>query len=264
MLLPTIVVGLYYLFNREINSKALLKYIAVTIVSFLILTAWVHVAMIDRAAEGAVSALFILGILPFLGDSMSNISAFGTFYHSVILLAGVNIFVFGAAMFMLFDTKRRKNFAIVLLAIMFAYGTYFGQSTTMMRSSNASYNNFFSGWAEPRRILEDFRELHDEFPYLYIVSNRLATTTASHSIIQSRGQLIFMNFTVTQTIRMDNWPWWDKSENAMIVSDRDWSREEIGEDTMQIHSSQGMNIWIMGDEIIEFYRNWRREGANLS
>lgn len=259
MLLPMLIVGLYYIFCREIDKKTLLKYAIITMVSFILYSAWIHFFVIESAGSGAVVALFILGILPYLGASMDSISSFGAFPHSVILLTIVNIFVFCAAMFILFDAKKKRFIAIVLLAIMFAFGTYYGTVTTMMASSNQSYNNFFTGWEESQSVLEEFRDIHDEFPYLYIISNRIATLTANHNIIQSRGQLNFMDFTVIRTFRIDRWLEWQKVENAMIFSDRNLSTEEIGEGVIQIYEAHGVNIWIRGGEIIEFYRNRQRE-----
>ncbi|MCL1884888.1 MAG: hypothetical protein FWF81_14175 [Defluviitaleaceae bacterium] len=252
MLLPMLIVGLYYMLCREINKELFKKYIFITIGSFLFLHIYIQTVIIYHASSGGVNAHWILGILPFLGNSIEDTR--GQFPHNITVLLFAYLIVFGTSLLLMLVIKQ-KNYILFVLIAVFAFSTYFSLSATMTRSTNNSYNNFFARWYEPRKELEIFRDLHDEFPNLYVISNRLGPATISNTMLQSRGQLNFLNFRVTRAMRIDAWQPNRRTQNSMIISDEYHSPEYIGYDVLKIHESDILHIWIMGDEIIEYFNN---------
>ncbi|MCL2048859.1 MAG: hypothetical protein FWG87_09040 [Defluviitaleaceae bacterium] len=255
MMLPTIIVGLYYIFCREIKKKTLLIYSAITAVSFVLYSIWVHFYVIADAVKGSVAAFFILGILPYVDASRGRVVAFGRFDHSLISLVVVNLVIFGVAVYMLFDTKKMRVFSIALLVGMFAFGSYFGLTTTTMRSSRLSYNNSFPITAEARDVLEQHRYLQEEVWWLFIISDSIVGSATNTHVVQGRGQLNFTRFTIARTAKKSTWRSVQKYDNYMVFTDMKLKASDIDRNAVQIYESDGANIWLVGEDILAFYRD---------
>ncbi|MCL1843557.1 MAG: hypothetical protein FWF79_07070 [Defluviitaleaceae bacterium] len=255
--LPAVMMGLYFITCKEYTYKTWIKYAGITAGIFLAMALYVNLTVWEGASTGPVTPLVIPDILPFLGNATPMQARASTRLHNHGPLILISMAVFAVSVILVYTERKRKVFVPLVLAALFIYASYFSLNATSLTSSRSHYNSFFAHWRQPRSELEEFRDLHDQFPSLYVVSDSMSGSGTYQATLQSRGQLNFMSFSVTRTLRNNALENRRLTANSIVISDQDHPTGHVGRNAIKIHESEYAHIWIIGDDIIDYYQNQR-------
>lgn len=289
--LPLIMVGFHYLFGQDFSKKRLLCYSGIVMVLYVILSLYIRATVIPITADETTNYFFTLGIVPYIGNTSVYISVDSEIpmYINLYTMALFTLVFFSVMMYLIIF-KNFRRMAIGLLLVLFMYGTIYDLRTTVLHLSVANYDYFYAYLEPLRAALDEYSDVYDAFPNLYVVSNSVGSEDSPSSLTRGRPQLAFFNYSVADLIRPHQFLEIEGAQslfaNAILVSDEDmgledlsveefgltdeeveqlaWEMEDQGitlEDLgwdggyQKIYESETAHIWIRGKEIKEYFEN---------
>ncbi|MCL2446989.1 MAG: hypothetical protein FWD06_09520 [Oscillospiraceae bacterium] len=259
--IPLLILGIYFVFSIDIPKKIMMRFAGISMASYAVLALFVlsfvtpHFGPDDRIQRAWVPAL-----LMWIDNSITGEirTPEGGMHYPVFLLGVICVIGFAVLLSLLVQKKNKdKAIALVALLLVFSLLSINGVDNAMLRLSLRGYNNFYSRIQPVTAALGQFDDIYAEFGNLYVVTTSLGGANASNAIRRSRGQLAFMRYNVRNAVRtVDAFDRLNLPDNLIVVSDRRLALDE--EEFKQIYSSNGANIWIHGDEIIEYFLQWQQ------
>lgn len=268
MAFPLIMVCFHYIFIKEVPKKTLLTYSIIVMTFYLVLSLYLEISVIPILADNTINHFFILGVVPFLGNTNVYLSVDSeiSMQFNLYVLWVFTVVVFFVIMYLIIVRNYRKT-AIGILLCMFLYGTIYDLRTTVLTLSVANYNYFYSHMEPLREALDEYSDVYEQYPNLYVITNHLGAEESPESLIRGRSQLSFFNYSVAGVFRphlLNEVP--DPQitfQNAIIVSNEDIALDILSEyegyenyvGYTKIYESPTAYIWIHGDDITAYYNS---------
>lgn len=260
MALPLILVALYRLYSQNVKKMELLLYTIVSSVCYLALSVYTYFQVMPFVS-GSINRFFILGILPYLGNTgtgFTDAPSQGIPHFSLSALWVVTVVVFFLMVYLI--KGKRRMLALVVLSGMFLYGIIFCHTIAVLPLSTANYERFYSRMEPIEAALGEFRDVYQQYPKLFVVSNRLgASATSMTTLLRTRAQLSLVNYSVAQVMLVDEFSvakdLATEFEDSIIVSDQELKYLSTDDAYQKIYESPNACIWIHGDKIRAYYAN---------
>ena len=261
MAMPLIIIGVYHILCKGLTRKIMLIYSGIAIVIYFLISVYVRIHVVPHVLnsplveETRINNLVILGVLPFIGNSYNELTTAlsGIIYRYSVGALGLTCLVAFLIMLFLFTRKKRQYLALVVLAVMFAYGTFFDLNVTALRFSTGDYNFSYVYLQRLAGALKQFKDIYDEYPILIVISDRLGSANSTANVKQSRAQLAFNRYNVTVALGIDEYNKFRRPQNAIIVSENDHKLEEADRRCKKIYEAPNVYVWLRGVRIIDYY-----------